>query len=579
MFDKKIKLYPNKFMFYAPYLIKGEAIMKKHFITLTLLIFLSFFLIGCSQLSNSVRLTDKKDKIVEKKYGELEYIIKNINVYKNLKEEFDYLEEVDYIVNNSGDRGSVNPSFAENYYVTMDIVKHEDEYKLLIYNSIMKRGADKTKMFVLTNYFLPIKIETVLSHLEENEIEQDIKKFHVSFIKKDKNTEYDFNNDSLSLAYYNKIEEETIYISFYDYFSGVNIIGTTFDYYVGNTKEKIIYYPKNKDYQNIIKEVYNTLNDEKIEFSLNKGEDFKTIDDKLIDFDIWDEQINNEVFGSVFFYAFTYEEFLIKIEEAKEQKEEYYVEGINYEGIKDIFNEEYFEENILIFYSKYESNISENYAYSVTKKDDTLTLNINRIEGMETAIISWTQIITIKKTDIKGVNKINLIVRTISEPTKKITAYVSEDYLRDFYLNPKTIDDFKDLNNLKDIQVFHWSLFVDLKFNKTITDDDLLDVINYLEDNPYAVSEGYRGKDFIRLKMDFSLYDKVINKTLLIEDFIDQEFIDDYSLSINILNFIPIGSITFTLDKPGRENAFKMIRDLCKGDYPFLEPIELYYNY
>ena len=79
---------------------------------------------------------------------------------------------------------------------------------------------------------------------------------------------------------------------------------------------------------------------------------------------------------------------------------------------------------------------------------------------MAEALSSWLEIITIKKSDIEEVERIDLIVRTIAPQQSSITAYVNKDYIRNFYLNEPILSDFKDLDNLLDIELFHGSLNV-----------------------------------------------------------------------------------------------------------------------
>ena len=549
-------------------------------IIVILMVLLSFiFLVSCglprSGLPRTSKIVYNKKEIVNEKYGEVDYIIEDIIVYKNLKEQFQNIEGINYIDKNYGSRGSIEPELRENLYIMMDIVKVNNQYKLLVYNNVMKKSADENKMFVITDYFLPLDMEDIELYTNEYMEGQTLNGYSVEYLKKDNNIKNLFHTtmNDVSLAFYNKIEEETVFISFSDELTGNVIVGNEYNLVSGNVYYKDIYYPKNINYEDFTNENYDTLNNDKVEFSLDKGETFKTIDNKLESFDIWNEKINSEVPNAVFFYAFTYEEFLIKVEEAKNPDFYTYLyfseEG--FDQFKKQYNETYFEENILIFYYKFEPNISENYVYSITKTNNTLTVNINRFEGMLTALSAWQEVITIKKKDIEGITNINLIVRTITKKAASVTIYINNDHLRDFYLNDKTVNDFNGLNNLKEINLFRWSLNVDLKINKEITDEDLNSLVNYLENNENVLSTGYKGKDFIRVQMQYSFYDKIINKTLKIDDFIDdQTIVDEYLLTINILNFTAIGSITFILEEKGKEQAKQMIKDLKKLNYPFL---------
>lgn len=556
--------------------------MKKSIIVISIFI-ITVFLVSCRSSLMSEVLINDKTKIVEDKYGEVQYIKENIFIYKNMEDELNHIENIDYIINNSGNRGSVAPEFANNFYVIIDIVKHEDEFKILVYNNIMKKSSDKRKMFVLTDYFLPITIEDITNIFSEKNINQSINELNIVYGKKDTSdisiSMNTTNNDDLTIAIYNKQSDGDLFISLHDNKAGNSLIWTKSETYLGNVESKEIYYPKGLEYKDLINDKYNTLNDYKLDFSLNKGETFKNVDDRLIDFDIWNESINSEVFENIFFYAFSYQEFISKVELARKPNiyTYQYPNDNEFDLLIEKYNEEYFENNILIFYYKFERNISENYIYSVTKYNDTLTINVNRYEGMSTALSSWLEIITIKKEDVKEIKRVNLIVRTISELQSYIVAYINDEYIKDFYLNEKDLDDFKDLDNLKEINSFTWSLNVDLIFNKSISDDDLNLMINYLEDNPNVKSIGYKGKDFIRVQLINNFYLEVVNKTLLLRDFIeDEKLIEDYSLSIKILNFTPIAYIKFILEEKGRDQAFKMIEDIKKMDYHFLKIEWLY---
>ena len=548
--------------------------MKKYLL-LTNLLLISMTLFACGLSSDSLYIGDDKKEIVEDKYGEVEYISQDIYVYKNLKDEFNHIDGLDYIINNSGYRGSVAPEFSENFYVIIDIVRHDNSYKVLVYNNMMKKSADQTQMFILTDYFLPIRIEDVITLINNHDLIQDVKNFEICFIKKDSNLDSNLSNhDELNLAFYNKQPEGKILMSFYDDQTGHALMGTQNYIVFGNVKEKEIYFPTDLDYNDLTFFHYDTLKDVQVEFSLDKGQSFKMIDERLEEFDIWDKTINTEVPNVVFFYAFTYEAFLIKVDEARNPSifSYNYLNEEEFDNLVEMYDEAYFEDNILVFYYKFESNVSENYVYSVTKKNDTLTININRFEGMATALSAWLEIITIKKSDVEDINKVNLIVRTVSSLQSSVVAYINKAYIRDFYLNGKTLEDFKDLDNLKEIKLFTWSLNVDLIFNKEMSDDDLNEMIAYLENNPYLKSIGYKGKDFIRVQLNNNFYDEIVDKTLVIHDFIkDEALINDYALTIKILNFTPIASIEFVLDDKGKDYAIKMIEDLKMGDYPFLK--------
>lgn len=547
--------------------------MKKR-ISLLMILFLSIFLVSCGLPLTSKVIYNKK-QIVSDKYGEVEYVVENIIVYKNLKDKFKDVEDIDYIDRNYGNRGSIDPIMKRNLYIIIDIVRVDDEYKLLVYNNVMRKAANVKRMYVLTDYFLPISVEDIDSYVNKHFDDQPLSNFYVSYIKKDSPSynyiSYDLNE--LSMAYYNNALEDEIFMAFTDYTTGNVIVGNRDKIICGNIMEEEIHYPEDINYKEYINDNYDTLNNEKVEFSLDKGESYQLTDNRLETFDLWNVDRNNEIPNHVFFYAFTYKEFIRKVDEAKNPDiytYKYYSEE-RFEAFKEEYDGKYFEDNILIFYYKYEGNISENYVYSITKKDNTLTVNVNRFEGEAEALSGWIEVISIKRKDIPLVENIDLIVRTISPKRASVTAYIEKDYIRDFYINEKTLDDFKDLNNLKEIKLSRLSLNVDLQINKEISEEELKSLVNYLENNKNVLSTGYKGKDFIRVQMQYNFYDKVVNKTLTISDLIsDQTLIDQYSLAINIFNFSKIASITFILEEPGKEYAKQMIKDLKELNYPFL---------
>lgn len=215
---------------------------------------LSLILLTSCGLPLSSKVINNKKEIVEEKYGNIEYITEGIIVYKNLSDIFEEIEGITNILKNKGKRGSVEPEFRENFYLFMNIVKHDLEYKVLIYDTVIKRGRDETKMFVLTNYFLPIDIKTVNSLLDDYSPNQNITKFEVSFLMKDSNIKNPiFSNNDISKAYYNKLDQDDTFMEFYDYESGNVIIGEANNLVFGNVKDKKIFYPSNIKYDDYIK--------------------------------------------------------------------------------------------------------------------------------------------------------------------------------------------------------------------------------------------------------------------------------------------------------------------------------------
>ena len=115
--------------------------MKKYLV-IFLLALTSMLLFSCQLFSNRINVLDEKATIVNDKYGDVEFVVEQVMVYKNLRDEFGEIEGLDYLLENKADRGSIHPEIKENYYVTIDIVKHNNEYKVLVYDFIIKKTAE-----------------------------------------------------------------------------------------------------------------------------------------------------------------------------------------------------------------------------------------------------------------------------------------------------------------------------------------------------------------------------------------------------------------------------------------------------
>lgn len=223
--------------------------MKNKF--MIMLVFFSMFILSsCGWISNVI---DNKKEIIFDKYGELEYIYERIHVYKNLKDELPFNDEIEYIINNSGNRGSVEPTFAANFYLMIDIVKQDGDYKMLLYNNVAKPLADEKKMFVLTDYMLPITIEQITEIMGNYNFNYNINNFIISFFKKDLEINADYYSNEISNYYYNLQDEGTIILEIYNYNSGDVIIGNSDLYIVGNYKDGVVFYPEDFDYEEILK--------------------------------------------------------------------------------------------------------------------------------------------------------------------------------------------------------------------------------------------------------------------------------------------------------------------------------------
>lgn len=315
-----------------------------------------------------------------------------------------------------------------------------------------------------------------------------------------------------------------------------------------------------------------------VPFSRDGGRTYTLKNNYLEEFDICNEYYS---YGYIFFYAYTVEELKEKIEEYKTPRAGmYYYPSENFlNSLIEKYNEDFFKEHILLFYYKYEPNISNNYVHSVVKKGNTLTLNVNRFEGMCTALSSWSEVVAIKKSDIAGVNEININIRTIAELQKHFYMYIKEEHLRYFYINGVSMEMFEGIENLKDVTLFTWNLTVDLVFEEKITEDGLKEIIEKLEMNPKVSHLGYKGRDFIRVIIKGKYYDEVMEKTLSIKTLLSETDIDKYQISLKFRDFTPIGYITFHLKNLGRQNALELEKRIKERNYPFLKDEKTHLHY
>ena len=319
--------------------------------------------------------------------------------------------------------------------------------------------------------------------------------------------------------------------------------------------------------------IYESSHDgQEILFSLDKGVNWHFSDKRLAEFDVWNINVNEEVPGMVFFYATSYEQLLEEVEKNKMTTfySYRYLDNNGWNKLLDTYTEEYFKDNILLFYYKYEPNISENYVYNIIIKDNSLILNINRFEGMCTALSSWVEFITIKKIDAVDITEFNVVVRTVSELKSLIVLYVNEAYMRDIYVNGLTTSDFPGLNNLKSVSVWTWGVMIDIKFNETISDKRLNDIVDILKTSENIRSVGYTSNTWIRVTINNKFFDKYQNNTLTLDDVLDDKIENSYNFTMDILKFAPIAQITLEMEQHGREYSEAMINQLKELKYPFI---------
>lgn len=314
---------------------------------------------------------------------------------------------------------------------------------------------------------------------------------------------------------------------------------------------------------------------EELMFSLDKGNNWQKADTRLEKFDIWDVKINEEVPGMVFFYATSYDQLLEEVEKNRTPSiyTYNYLDDDGWDRLLETYNEDYFEDYILIFYYKYEPNISTNYVYNILINENTLTLNINRFEGSATALSSWLELVTIKKVDVENVTNFNVHVRTISELVSSIMVSANKNYIRDICLNGLSVSDFPGLDNLKSVKVWTWGLTIDIYFNETMSSERLVDIIDVLLSSKNIRSLGYTSETWIRVTVSDKFYDEYLNKTLTLKELIGDEIENSDNFTILFKEFVPIVLITLEMEQHGRKHYEKMIEQLNELNYTFIENI------
>lgn len=307
-------------------------------------------------------------------------------------------------------------------------------------------------------------------------------------------------------------------------------------------------------------------------FSLDNGETWEKSNDILPEFDIWDAKYNDEVPWMVFFYATSYEQFLEEIEnnQAPLFIDKRYPDEDGWNKLKEIYNIEYFENYNLLFYYKFEPNISDNYVYNVTVEDNSLTLNINRINGDLTAVTDWLYIVTINKSDVENVTEYNVSVRTITKPKSTVVLSVKEEYIRDIYMNGLSKEDFKGLDNLKDVHFRTLGLKIGIIFNRTVTDEELNEIIDVLEKSENIISIDYVTNTMVNATLNNKLYDKFMDKDLtIIDEFINSNIKDADKFKIEYRDFTKILFVTLEMEKHGKEYYEAMLKQLQELNLPY----------
>lgn len=321
----------------------------------------------------------------------------------------------------------------------------------------------------------------------------------------------------------------------------------------------------------------NNYGGEEIGYSLDKGTVWQRSDNSLTEFDIWNIEFNEEVSQMIFFAATTYAEFNEKIKEYRQPREHFhlYLDDDAWDEISNIFNKEYFDDYILLFYYKYEPNISKNYVYNVIIKENSLFLNVNRFAGFATALSSWLQMVTIKKSDVAKVDNFNVALRTITTLKSTVTVYPKSTYLRDIYVNGLDESAFCGLDNLEAVNVWTWNINIDIKFNETISEERLNSIIEILNNLESIKTVGYTSNTWLRVAISNNFYDKYNDKTLTLNDILEDNIPLSNNFTMDVLSFIPIAIITLELKQCGKDYAEAMMNQLKELKLDFIDYEEI----
>ena len=122
------------------------------------------------------------------------------------------------------------------------------------------------------------------------------------------------------------------------------------------------------------------------------------------------------------------------------------------------------------------------------------------------------EVVTLRKEDVANVNEYNVEVRTITKLTSSMTVYINQESMRDVYLKGLTKEDFNGLDNVKSVELWTWSLNVDIIFNEKLTDERLEEILNLLEELENVSSIGYTSNQKIRVSVNNKLFDEVMGK-------------------------------------------------------------------
>jgi hypothetical protein len=306
-----------------------------------------------------------------------------------------------------------------------------------------------------------------------------------------------------------------------------------------------------------------------ISYSLDKGSVWQTSDDRLTEFDTWDVKYNEEISGMVFFYATSYEQLLENVEKYGTTTfySYEYSDDVDWIEFINTYNEAYFEDNILLFYYKYESTLAENYVYNVIIKDNFLVLNINRFGSGWMMISSWHHVVTLKKEDVQDITEFNVSVRTVSELQSSVIFFSNSDYL---YTHDISISSFPGVDNIKSVELWTSNIMIDIHFNETITNERLNNIITVLEKSENIKTIGYTDNEWIRVRIDNKFYNSYKSGSLTLDDILDNTIEYSGKFTMEIHDFTPIAIITLEMELHGKEYGEAMTMQLRELNLPFI---------
>lgn len=119
---------------------------------------------------------------------------------------------------------------------------------------------------------------------------------------------------------------------------------------------------------------------------------------------------------------------------------------------------------------------------------------------------------------------------------------------------------------------------VDINFNQTLSDKRLNEILDTLENSENIRSIGYTSHSKVRVTVNIKYYEKFMEKTLTIDDLIEDDMLDKKQFTISILDVTPTALITFEMEQRGLEYYEAMVNQLNELNFPFIKGIFLNYD-